>query len=93
MASDGTKQLAIAFGDGTEGRVAGFEGTMLLAVGEKAYAPGRPLELVLKLEGGDARVRAKTIGSKRREDGAFDVRMRLVDLRKDDRERLLAALA
>jgi hypothetical protein len=92
MVGDGTKGLAIAFGDGSDGYVASFEGTVLLAVGERAYAPGRPLELVLKLDGGDARVRAKAIGSKRREDGAFDVRVRLVDLRKDDRARLVAAL-
>jgi hypothetical protein len=47
----------------------------------RPFAPGEPL--VLRLE--SRRFDAKAIGSKRREDGAFDVRARLVNLRRDDR--------
>jgi hypothetical protein len=89
--SDGNT-VDVRFGDGSEGRALALEKTVLRAVGDNAYAPGRPLELVLQLDGEAVEVRGKAIGSKKRDDGRFDLRIRLVDLRRDDRGRLEAAL-
>ncbi len=63
---------------------------VLSLVSPRAYAPGAPFTFTLELREGPLSLRAKTIGSKRREDGRFDVRARLMDLRRVDRERLAA---
>jgi hypothetical protein len=85
-------RVDVRFGDGSEGHAVAFERTIMHAVGDNAYAPGRPLELTLRLEGEAVEVRGKAIGSKKRDDGRFDLRIRLIDLRRDDRARLEAAL-
>jgi hypothetical protein len=46
--------------------------------------------MTILLEGDPVRLRAKTIGSKRRADGRFVVRLRVIDLRREDRARLEA---
>ncbi|MCZ7687520.1 MAG: hypothetical protein M5U28_55795 [Sandaracinaceae bacterium] len=63
---------------------------MLHLVLPRAFAPGAPLALTLELEDGALELTGKTIGSKRREDGRFDVRARLISLRREDRARLEA---
>lgn len=59
----------------------------------KAYPPGRPLTITLWPGSADAlALAARCIGSKRREDGSYAVRTRLVNLARDAREALLRAL-
>ncbi len=76
--------------DGGEGEAIAWSREVLHLVLPRAFAPGAPLALTLELDGGALELTGKTIGSKRREDGRFDVRARLISLRRGDRARLEA---
>lgn len=65
-----------------------FEGEVLHVVLDRAFAPGKPTELTLTVEGEARSLRGKALGSKRREDGRFDVRLRMLSLRKAERAAL-----
>lgn len=54
----------------------------------RAFAPGAPIAFTIELEGTAMALTGKTIGSKKREDGRFDVRARLISPRREDRARL-----
>lgn len=69
-----------------------FEGGVLHVVLDRAFAPGKPTDLQLTLGGDTLSLRGKSLGSKRREDDRFDVRLRMLSLRKGERA-ALAALA
>ncbi|MEM9193016.1 MAG: hypothetical protein AAGF12_27830 [Myxococcota bacterium] len=56
----------------------------------RAFAPGAPLKLALSVA--PHTVEAKSLGSKRRDDGDFDVRLRLVNLTRTNRRALLEAV-
>jgi hypothetical protein len=57
---------------------------------QKAFPPGRPLACVLwPGTPEELPLAARCIGSKRREDGSFAVRVRLVNLARTAREKLL----
>jgi hypothetical protein len=75
---------------GERGEALKLEGEVLHVVLPRAFAPGAPFRMRVLLADGPVDVDGKTIGSKRREDGRFDVRARLVSLRRTDRERLAA---
>ncbi|MCB9592167.1 MAG: hypothetical protein H6719_05490 [Sandaracinaceae bacterium] len=84
--------LPVTFPDG-RGEALSFTGENLACALSRAFAPGAPLELSVALEGDEAlSLRGKTIGSKRRADGRFDVRLRLLSLRREEREALRRAL-
>ena len=68
-------------------------GGILTVVSERAYAPGEPARATVELSDGALEIEGKSIGSKRRPDGTFDVRFRLLNLRREARERLERALA
>ena len=74
---------------GGEGEVVSLRGEVLALRLSRPFAPGSPVDL--RIEADDAaivRVRGKTVSSRRREDERYDVRLRIVTLRKDDRRRL-----
>lgn len=77
--------------DGARGEAVRVDGEVLEAVLPRAFAPGAPARMELD---GDAPIpiEGKTIGSKRRDDGRFDVRMRLINLRREHRAALESAL-
>lgn len=90
MSEPSTKGLgAVRVAEGGQGEAIAVAGEVMHIVLERAYAPGAPLTLELDHASGTLALRGKTIGSKRREDGRFDVRLRLVSLRREDREKLL----
>jgi hypothetical protein len=85
--------------EGGEGEALSFSGEVLHVVLSRAYAPGAPITLELAHPTGPLSLRGKTIGSKRRavvgeapvgEAAApsFDVRLRVVSLRREERARL-----
>lgn len=75
---------------GGEGEAIAWSRDVLHLVLPRAFAPGAPIALTVELEGGALELTGKTLGSKRRDDGRFDVRARLIDLRREDRARLEA---
>ncbi len=83
--------MRIALGD-LSGEALRLEGEVLSLVLPRAFAPGAPLSFTAELEGEEVALSGKTFGSKKREDGRFDVRVRMTNLRRVDRERLAAAL-
>lgn len=74
-----------------EGEATSYEGEIMSLILARAYAPGSPLPFVLRLGDSELSLDGKTVSSKRRADGRFDVRVRLVSLRKEDREKLRAS--
>lgn len=70
-----------------QGELRGFTGEMLDLVVDKAFAPGTPVKLSVE----EMSLAGKSLGSKR-EGERFAMRVRLTNLRRTDRERLLALL-
>lgn len=67
-----------------------FDGTALTLRSPRAFAPGSPIRFSLTDEG-EAESKSfegRTIGSKRVDEALFEVRLRLVNLRREDRELL-----
>ena len=61
---------------------------LLEVIVDEPCAPGRPITLEL----GELSLDAKSRGTKKRDDGRFDLKARLVGLRRDERERLQALI-
>ena len=75
--------------DGEQGRALDYTDGVLHIVCERAHPPGEPLALTLRPdEGAELGLQGKCVGSKRREDGGFDVRLKLVSLRREQRAAL-----
>jgi hypothetical protein len=72
-----------------DGAVLELTGLQLRLRSPKAFPPGQPLTLQLQ---NDVKLEARTIGSKRLDESSFELRVRLINLRKDGREALERAL-
>jgi len=84
-------KLRLDSGEEAEART--LDGNLLTLRSPRAFAPGSPIRFrALFDDGGAQSFEGRTIGSKRAEDGGFDVRMRFVNLRRGDRERLATCL-
>ena len=75
------------------GAIEQIEGLVLQLRSPKPFPPGQPLVLLISTGGASVRLDARTIGSKRRDDAPFELRVRLINLRKDAREALERAWA
>jgi hypothetical protein len=71
------------------GTIIDIAGLVVTLSSPKAFPPGQPLEFTL-LES-SLRLQARSIGSKRSTSGTFELRVRLINLRKEAREALEAA--
>ena len=69
-----------------------FDGGTLQALTSTALAPGQRTEVCVVLSDRSVTAAAKSLGSRRRDDGRFEVRLRLLSLRREDRDALAAAL-
>lgn len=82
--------------DGAEAFLVAFDGHVLSVDSPRPFAPGAPVSLAGRTadgsEGSEHRLEGRTIGSRRREDGRFEVRLRLVNLRRATRLALMASL-
>jgi hypothetical protein len=77
--------LPLTLSDRERGRAVGYAAGMLHIVCERAHPPGQPLALTLLAPDGELALMGKSARSKRREDGTFDVQLKLVSLRRDQR--------
>jgi len=69
-----------------------FDGNLLKLTSPVAFAPGSPIRLNAKGEDGDRSLEGRVLRSKRVGEQQFEVRLRLVNLRREDRELLLTTL-
>ncbi len=76
--------VAIELVSGERGEAVSLHGEVLTIISPKAFAPGAPVSLSVE----SAALRGKSRGSKRRDDGRFDVRLRLVSLTREERAHL-----
>lgn len=77
---------------GEEGTAIRLDGHVLVLVSPRAFAPGSPIRFSVVAENENRKLEGRTIGSKRMDAGPFEVRLRLVNLRRVDRELLLKEL-
>lgn len=78
----------VVLSEGGEGEATRLEGEVLHLILARAFAPGAPVAFAATIAGERVALTGKSIGSKRREDGRFDVRLRMTNLRREDRARL-----
>ena len=69
-----------------------FNGNFLTLLSPRAFAPGSPIRLVALGEHSERNLEGRALGSKRIDDEQFEVRIRLVNLRREARELLLVQL-
>ncbi len=80
--------MKLRLDSGEDAEACSFDGVVLTVLSPRAFAPGAPIRFSATA-GGDARsFEGRTIGSKRVDDAHFEVRLRLVNLRRVDRELL-----
>lgn len=80
--------MKLRLDSGEEAKAIRFDGSLLTLHGPRAYAPGAPIRFTLVMHERPRPLEGRTIGSKRIEDGVFEVRLRFVNLRRADRELL-----
>lgn len=69
-----------------------FDGNLMTLMSPAAFAPGSPIRFSATGEHADRNFEGRALASKRLEGEQFEVRLRLVNLRREDRELLLRAL-
>jgi len=84
-ASPERSRLPLTLSDGERGHAIAYAGGILHVVCERAHPPGQPLSLTLATPDGELALAGKSARSKRREDGTFDLQLKLVSLRRDQR--------
>jgi hypothetical protein len=84
--------LEVGLSSGQSGTLASFDGRVLAVVSPVAFAPGAPVQLTVRwADRPPSRIEGRSMGSRRRPAGDFDVRIRPVNLRRQVREALVAA--
>ena len=76
---------------GEEAQARSFDGTVFILLSPRAFAPGAPICFTVTRDADVRSFEGRAIGSKRIDDGPFEVRLRFVNLRRADRELLLEA--
>jgi len=84
--------VKIRLDSGEEAEARAFDRALLTLWSPRAFAPGAPIRFTATTEGEARNFEGRTIGSKRVDDGRFEVRMRFVNLRREDRELLVHQL-
>ncbi len=78
---------AVELEGGGAGRALAWENGVLVLELPRAFAPGAPIAFSLAHEGGALALAGKTIGSKRQGE-RFEVRLRPINLRREERAAL-----
>jgi hypothetical protein len=85
--------LRLTTSDGVPLELLSFDGKeQFMLVSPRAYAPGQPMLCTVQLTP-PCSLDVKSIGSKLRDDGSYDIRVKAISIAKPTRERILAALA
>jgi hypothetical protein len=79
-------EIEVVLPSGAKAKAVDWKPDVLSLICPSAFAPGQPVELEAQTEGGETiKLIGKSGGSKKREDGAFDVKLRLHSLRREQR--------
>lgn len=89
--SDAAK-VAVKFARGETGHVIAWDGGTLTVTSPSAYAPGAPTQVVVVFDDGEVTVETRTKDSKRTPEGHYNVRLRVINLRREDREKIATLL-
>jgi len=73
---------------GGEGELLALSGENLEVVSPKAFAPGAPVRFEVE----EMELKGRCVKCKRGDDGRFELRLRMVNLRRAHRERLAALI-
>jgi len=84
--------VKVRLDSGEDALARNFDGAVLTLLSPRAFAPGAPLRFSAAADDGTRRFEGRAIGSKRVEDGHFEVRLRFVNLRRADRDFLAERL-
>ncbi|RLB47087.1 MAG: hypothetical protein DRJ42_26220 [Deltaproteobacteria bacterium] len=74
------------------GEATRLDGERLDFVSPTPFAPGQPIRMSATIGGASFGIEGRSMGSKRRDDGRFDVRLRLMSTSRGRLERLAAAI-
>ncbi len=77
--------------EAADGSAVSFDGEFLVARVSRPFAPGTPIRGSLTIGELEIQIEGRATGSKRMPDGTFEIRARLINLRREDRLRLEAA--
>jgi len=80
--------VKIRLESGEEAEALTFDGALLTLLSPRAFAPGAPIRFTATTEGDVRNFEGRAIGSKRVDDAGFEVRLRFVNLRREERELL-----
>ncbi len=80
-----TSHTTASLEDGEAVRLQSFSNNVLAFCGPKAFPPGAPVHLRWNSHA----LQGRSIGSKRRDDASFNVRIRMVSLTRTQREQLM----
>lgn len=86
-------EIEVVLPSGEKARAIEWKPDLLSLICPSAFAPGQPVELKVQTSAGETlSLIGKSGGSKKRPDGAFDVKLRLHSLRREQRAWLDATL-
>lgn len=92
--SETMAEIEVVLPGGAPARAVAWQADVLSLICPSAFAPGQPVELQARgADGQPIALIGKSGGSKKRADGAFDVKLRLHSLRREQRAWLDAAFA
>ena len=84
--------VKVRLDSGEEAEARMFDGALLTLWSPRAFAPGAPIRFTATTEGDTRNFEGRALGSKRVAEVQFEVRMRFVNLRREDRELLARQL-
>lgn len=76
-------EIRLEGGEGAKAQT--FDGSLLIFRSPRAFAPGAPIRFTVTTGGGARDFEGRAIGSRRIDGAHFEVRMRFVNLRREDR--------
>jgi hypothetical protein len=81
-----TAEYPVRYAGGAEGRALSYSSNLVLGlVAAQAYAPGQPLVFELRLGESWVSLSGKSQGSRARDEGGFELKVRLTNLRREAR--------
>ena len=84
--------MKVRFESGEDAEARHFDGNLLILSSPRAFAPGSPIRFTATTADDVRSFEGRAIGSKRVDEAHFEVRMRFVNLRREDRKLLLSPL-